>query len=228
MEHIQLTVSFPEARIPEFFDLLANSSAISEARLLEWNEAREDWLTLLYAVDGDAGELTERATETPGIESITASATEDGESYVMVEARPAAVPMFEGIHRARARRGLIVRKPVSYRDCAMRVRLIGDQASLTGAIEAVPEPVSVTVEEIGTVSGLFDRPGATLTDRQREAVATAVELGYYEQPRGTTHAAVATELGVVPATASDLLQRAEAKIIRRVAAGFAVAESEET
>ncbi|WP_436928775.1 helix-turn-helix domain-containing protein [Halosimplex halobium] len=54
--------------------------------------------------------------------------------------------------------------------------------------------------------------GGSLTDRQREAVAAANRLGYYETPRTATHADVAAELGCSPQTAGEHLRRAEAKL----------------
>jgi predicted DNA binding protein len=61
-----------------------------------------------------------------------------------------------------------------------------------------------------------------LSDRQREAVTVALELGYYNQPRGATHEDVAAELDCAPPTASDHLQKAEATIIRAAMDEFGV------
>lgn len=52
-----------------------------------------------------------------------------------------------------------------------------------------------------------------LSERQREAVTVAMELGYYEQPREATHEEIAAELGCAPNTASEHLQKAEAKLV---------------
>jgi predicted DNA binding protein len=52
-----------------------------------------------------------------------------------------------------------------------------------------------------------------LTDRQREVLAHAFEAGYYDSPRDTTLTKVAESLEISPATCSDILHRAEGKII---------------
>jgi len=52
-----------------------------------------------------------------------------------------------------------------------------------------------------------------LTDRQQEALLTAVEAGYYRSPRESTLGDVADDLGVANATCSDLLHRAEGHVI---------------
>lgn len=52
-----------------------------------------------------------------------------------------------------------------------------------------------------------------LTDRQRELLLTAAEQGYYETPRRTTLTEVSELLGISKATGSDVLHRAEGKIL---------------
>lgn len=52
-----------------------------------------------------------------------------------------------------------------------------------------------------------------LTDRQREVLTHAFSAGYYDSPRDTTLTAVAESLEISPATCSDILHRAEGKII---------------
>lgn len=52
-----------------------------------------------------------------------------------------------------------------------------------------------------------------LTDRQLEVLRAAAERGYYGTPRTATLTEVAESLGVSKATVSDLLQRAEGKVV---------------
>lgn len=57
--------------------------------------------------------------------------------------------------------------------------------------------------------------GATmLTDRQREILKLALDLGYYEVPRQTTLEELADELGIGVAAVSEGLRRAEERIVR--------------
>ena len=48
-----------------------------------------------------------------------------------------------------------------------------------------------------------------LTDEEERVVAAALDAGYYEQPRKTTHTELALRLGTAPATVATLLRRAE-------------------
>lgn len=63
-----------------------------------------------------------------------------------------------------------------------------------------------------------DRPAdpadALLTDRQREVLLAAVNQGYYDTPRGSTLTDVSTSMGITKATGSDILHRAEGKILK--------------
>lgn len=56
---------------------------------------------------------------------------------------------------------------------------------------------------------------AALTDRQREVLETAYEMGFYEVPREASTEEVAGALDLDPATVSDHLQRAERNLLAR-------------
>lgn len=55
-----------------------------------------------------------------------------------------------------------------------------------------------------------------LSDRQREALLAALDLGYYEHPRAATQEDIASRLGCEANTASEHLQKAEAKVLTEV------------
>jgi predicted DNA binding protein len=213
VKHLRVTVHVDDDYTPEFFELLADSPAIAEARLVDWSMTASEQSTLLYIVDGDPTSFAEQAANTAGIDSVELSDTKQGRTYVLVVMRPLETPMFAAIHRASTQAGLIVRKPIVYRDGTMSARVVGDAGALQRALEAAPDGVEVQIDTISQFYGHTDDPVVGLSDRQREAVAAALELGYYNQPRGATHEDVAAELDCAPQTASDHLQKAEANII---------------
>ncbi|MFB6106424.1 MAG: helix-turn-helix domain-containing protein [Halobacteriaceae archaeon] len=55
-----------------------------------------------------------------------------------------------------------------------------------------------------------------LTDRQREVIETAREMGYFEYPRDANAAEVAAALGIAPSTFSEHLTAAQAKVLDAV------------
>jgi len=216
MKRLRVTVRVDADAAPSFFTLLADSAAVAEARLLDWNTSGETPATILYGIDGDASAFAERAVETPGIESVDVAAPEAARTYALVVMRPRETPLFAAIHRATTHPGLVIRTPIVYRDGNMTAHVVGDPAPLQRALDAAPDGVTVQIDEVGRVRGARDDPATTLSDRQREAVAVALELGYYDRPRSATQADVAAELGCTPQTAGEHLNAAEAKCVRAV------------
>lgn len=58
-----------------------------------------------------------------------------------------------------------------------------------------------------------DRDDALLTNRQQEVLGVAYDAGYYDTPRESNLTQVAESLDVTKATCSDILHRAEGKIV---------------
>lgn len=216
MKHLRVTVHVDDEHAPDFFKLLADSPAIAETRLVDWSMSAGEQSTLLYIVDGNPAVFAEQAVDTAGIDSVELSDTTQGQTYILVVMRPLETPLFAPIYQASSQTGIIVRKPIIYRDGTMTARVVGDAPALQRALEAAPNNVEVQIDEISRLRSHDDDPVANLSDRQREAVAVALELGYYNQPRGTTHEDIAAELDCAPPTASDHLQKAEANIVSTV------------
>lgn len=72
--------------------------------------------------------------------------------------------------------------------------------------------VGISVERLYRSTGKQESE-TLLTDRQREAVVTAYEMGYFDIPRSSTHAEVADSLGISPPSLSERLRRAYSRLI---------------
>lgn len=57
--------------------------------------------------------------------------------------------------------------------------------------------------------------GSLLTDRQLELLREAITAGYYDSPRTSTLTELAEEVGLAKSTCSEILHRAEGRIIRK-------------
>ncbi|WP_435358898.1 helix-turn-helix domain-containing protein [Haloarchaeobius sp. DFWS5] len=115
---------------------------------------------------------------------------------------------------------LIVVPPVRYdAEAAMRMTVVGAASDLQAMLDGLPETIEVEVKEIGEFDSRFQRLAGAMTDRQREAVEVAVDLGYYDVPRAASLEAVAHELDCAPSTASNHLRKAESRVLRRVVDG---------
>ena len=109
---------------------------------------------------------------------------------------------------------MIVVPPIQFLpDGVATLTVVGEAEALQSALESLPDGVEVTVERVGDYDwrqSLFD-PG--LTDRQREAVRAAVEVGYYAVPREGSVEAVAAALNCSASTAAEHLRKAEAAVM---------------
>lgn len=87
--------------------------------------------------------------------------------------------------------------------------LVGDLSSTFGDVRLEYLVQTGTEESEAEVIPVdLDR----LTDRQREVLITAFEMGYFEYPRQSNATAVASELGIEPSTFSEHLTVAQGKL----------------
>lgn len=214
MKHIRVTARPELDSSPPFVAYLLDASDVSEARAIDWNRADADTTTHLYAIDGDALGFRDTATETPGVESVTLSAADEAVSYALLDVLDDVVPMFGVVEDALARAGLVVRRPLVYRDGRIHGHVVGDSAALQAVLDEAPDAMDIGIDEIGQFPSARVNPTSQLSERQSEALDAALDLGYYDQPRRATHADIAERLGCAPNTASEHLQKGEAKLVR--------------
>ena len=94
----------------------------------------------------------------------------------------------------------------------IRFTVIGTSAGIRRSAAAVPDAVDLSVEQVGRFESRSESE-PLLTDRQAALLELAVEEGYYEVPRETTHRALADRLDVTAGTVSDRLQRIERRVM---------------
>lgn len=94
--------------------------------------------------------------------------------------------------------------------------LVGPQETISGTIgEYEAAGISPDLRKLGSYEGR-DEPVDALTDRQREVIRTAFEMGYYEVPREVSTERVAAELDLDASTVAEHLQRAERNVLSQV------------
>ena len=211
MKHVQVRTAPDSDLAPPIFQLIAQAPFVRETRLVDWNLA--DRPTALFVVEGDRERVRSELESMPGTDWDLAP-IEPGRTYLRASIDPG--PLLSSVVVAMQTAGVIVVKPIVYRDGYVYVRLVGDAEQIQDLLAAMPDGAKVTLEGIKTGAPTRPEPSTLLSDRQREAVRTALELGYYDQPRGATHADVADELGCSSSTASEHLQKAEATVLKEV------------
>lgn len=214
MKHIRVTVQPDPERAPAFLAYLLDSPNVAEARAVDWNRGDAALSTHLYAIDGDAAGFGDLASDTTGVESVALSAVDETPSYALLELRDERVPVFGGAAKAIDRPGLVVRRPLVYEGGRIHGHVVGDPDVLQATLDGLPESVAVRIDSISQFPSAGVNPATALSDRQREALETALDMGYYESPRAATHEEIAAELGCAPNTASEHLQKGEAKLVK--------------
>jgi predicted DNA binding protein len=216
MRYLVATVGLPEWMLHPMQEFMQETDAIDYEELLTWNFKRgsETEVELFYVV-GDVDPYREAIEDVDGIREYTIEPVDDRSFYVYAvqETRPEDLTF----RTAWGNPDIVVIPPIRFEpDASIRVTMAGDVGDFQEVVERLPEGFDVEIEEVGT----FDRPHATvagaLTDRQYQAVETAVELGYYETPRDASLESVAEALDCAPSTASNHLQKAEATVLRRI------------
>ena len=165
--------------------------------------------TLLFYVEGDREAYEAALADDPGVADYeTAPADGDGfHLFARAPNRGAGSFMLDAFDRP----GIVVVPPVEMRsDRTTRLTVVGRPGDVQATLDALPDAVDVDVLRVGTYDG---RPGGRATDRQREALAAARAVGYYDVPRTSGIEAVADDLGCAVSTASELLRRAEARLV---------------
>ncbi len=93
-----------------------------------------------------------------------------------------------------------------------RVTVVGTDEGIQRAIADIPDVSDLSLLRIGQVRAGTDA-SPLLTETQAALLDLAIEAGYYELPRETTHSALADRLDVTPGTVSDRLQRIERRVM---------------
>jgi hypothetical protein len=213
MKYIQATGTPDLDKAPEFFQVLAGSSYVTEARLFDLNISPRGRPTVLFEVDGDVDPVRTELDGSNGLQTVETAPVTDGKFNLLGTLDLSTIPLLQDVFGALTQEGLVVAKPVIYRDGQVHVRIVGSSSTLQTAISKLSSNMEFEITTIGEFDRSRDTPLSMLSERQREVLVTAFNLGYYEHPRETTHGDIADRLRCAPNTISDHLQKAEKKIM---------------
>jgi len=218
---MELTATPDPESVPPFFEVIADAPFVIETRLVDWNLGDTDRPTLLYSITGDETAFREAIEQTAIPVSWDVTTIDDERFYCYLRADP--VSQLETVLEAASTDGLVVVKPVVYCDGSVTARLVGEPEVLQSVLRSMPSVVEIDVRAVGEHAGDRTDPLVALSERQREALEVALEMGYFQQPRRVTHADIAKRLGCASSTATEHLQKAQSKLVRA-----AIADTQET
>jgi predicted DNA binding protein len=213
MKHVRarITAHGREDEIHPIYGMLVNAPFVERATALQYNFTDEE-LSMLHYVEGDADALEAAVADIPEAFDFAIDRVDDRRFYAYLRGAntEGIVDMFAPLSES----GLVVVPPiVQHEDGTVSLSLVGPQGEFEPVIERAPDARDITIEAVGGLAstGAAD---ARLSERQREAVATGLELGYYEMPREASQADVAEAMGCAPSTAAEHLQKAESVLVR--------------
>ncbi len=214
MKHVRLriTADGDEAAIHPMWDVLTNADFVDYATAIQWNFTGDE-TGMLHYVEGDRAAFDAAVDASPAVIDHEVEPAGEGAFYAFV--RGAATPGIRELWSVTVERPLVAVPPVEWhRDGTVTFSMLGPADVIQASLDAVPDPVSVTVEEISGLRAMPQTAGSVLTGRQREAVEAAIDAGYYDVPRSGSQEDVAGRLDCAPSTAAEHLRKAEARVLR--------------
>lgn len=228
MRYLRACLDQPDWMRHPMQEFLATSDALERVELHAWNLSREDVQFALFYVEGDIDAYRDRIDDVEPNRWYELTAIDETSFYSYVcQEYTESDTVFS---KAFAELSLVVIPPMVYDDSGqLHVTVVGLDEALTDLVTALRERAGIGVDvlEVGTYDRRYGTVMSGLTDRQFEAVETATEIGYYAVPRAVSLSAVAAELGVADATASELLRRAESRLMPRLVNAAAMSRSSE-
>ncbi|CDK38803.1 Bacterio-opsin activator domain-containing protein [Halorubrum sp. DM2] len=212
MKYLRLELRYPPDLMHPMHRLVDESDAVERDVLLQGTILDETADTFLFYVEGDIDVYTDALRAVDRIREYEVTRIDDDGYYVFLTQRRDAVDeaMFDPLQRT----GIVVVPPVDFRPSGIvRLTLIGERGPLGDALAELPDRIASDVLRIGEYDWRQDLFDPELTDRQFDALAAAVETGYYDSPRSGTVEEVADRIDAAPSTASEHLRKAESAMM---------------
>lgn len=217
MKYLDVRLRQPDWMLHPMQTFVRETDVVRYEELLAWSLRPTEGVEyeLFYAEVTDVERYRAAVADVDSLLEYRIVPVDEGSLHVW--ARQETRPEDGALREAFAERRLLVVPPVRFdAEAAMRFTIVGAGDDIQDTLADVPAEIDVTINEIGPFDRRVGTPVGRLTDRQREAVATALHLGYYDVPREAALADVAAAIGCAESTASVLLRRAGRNVFASV------------
>lgn len=215
MKYVRLRITFSSETINPVHEAICESRQVERDVLLYEDRSGRGRNTLLYRVDGDSEAFAGMLEAAPGVCEWEFTSTENGTFYAFVEEETPDGD--EEILEALSRTGIMTVPPIEFAsDRTATFTLIGTSGAIRPALEELPDEMGMDVIRVGEYDRRRELFDSGLTGRQREAIAAAVDAGYYDSPRRGSIEDVAVALDVAASTAAEHLRKAESRVMAAV------------
>lgn len=172
-------------------------------------------MVILYEISGTK-ERVDELLEQHGDGHLAETAPIGDDTLVFTHGEPSA-EVEALLQTARGQR-ILIDLPITFSDDdELEVTVIGDSKAIQQTFAATPSDIQVTVEKTGEYRPGRQRVFSELTDRQQEILLTALEMGYYEDPRQTTYGDIADAVGCTATTVGEHLRKIERYVLMEIA-----------
>jgi len=193
--------------------LLAQDSSIIRESLHYVSILEDGTIVILYHLRGNLRRVSEHLTTHE--EVIACDVPEGDDGLVYIHGRPIE-PIRELFSLAQTH-GIVFETPILHVEKGLRITMSGDEQTLHRVMSEIPTAIDVTLVRKGERNPNEGSIKSLLTDRQLEILTIAVEMGYYDTPKGTTHEEIATHTGVTTTTISEHLRKIEQRVFSELA-----------
>lgn len=209
MKCAELVVDRDHERTHPLHRAVIDTDGLSRAELLMWDGSGETPTALTWC-DGRKSTLETLLASLSVVDSFSLSAG-DGGTYAIIQQE--RFEMDRHLERALRSPAILPVPPLRYwADGSIQVRLVGTHEALGDVVATLEGAIDYTVASVAPYDGGSD--SMRLTDRQVAALDAAVRVGYYDVPRTGTMAEVAARLDCAESTASELVRKAQAAVVR--------------
>lgn len=215
MKYLRLAVREPHERRNPAHTFLMRHEDLELAQRWNWNTTAEAHDLILLRVVGALPPYTAALENAPFVLDYETAQINDESFYACVEHEPRAED--SAFREPFLEQRVLTVPPIEFADDGeTRMEIVGRAPDVQAVVDGFPPEFDVRVDRIGNYDRGLTAFGSLLTDRQREALAAAVDLGYYDVLGTASVADVADELDCAASTASNHLRKAQARLARRV------------
>jgi len=215
MRSFELVLTYTPETIHPVHEFITQSEAVDSERLLHGTVTDDGLDTFLFHVEGDAEAYAEALDVTTAIKRYDITDISETSFYAYLEHE--APEIDESLLAAFSRPGVIVVPPVEFRaDGTARLTMVGDTGEVKALLAEIPDGIATEVTRIVEYAGEPSNLLSTLSLRQLEAIATGVDIGYYEIPRQGSVEDIAQRMDCAPGTAAEHLQKAESQLMTAI------------
>lgn len=215
MRSLTLSLDLNDDIVHPMHAFIAADERYGPTQLLQWNPTDNGTNLMLFQITGPVEPYSRALDEIQRITSyeVISPPTDSDSFWLIVEDTLSGAA--EGLISAYANEPVILAPPVSFHnDHSVKMRLVGSNSALSRLVNQLPDELDAEVERLTSGGPAMNRTAERLTDRQRQVLTEALDIGYYDEPRSATLEDVAEAVNLAVGTAAEHIRKAEATLVR--------------